>query len=527
MNRRAALLVSALTALLVVLAPSAPAWARARKPVITYVTPMRVSVGGRLTLRGRGFSRRRSRNTLIFRGPNRRFLFVKPTRASARRLVVVVPWNIQRLLNVTNGSRRPTRLRMRVAVRRRFGRWTLGRTSPVVVPFGSTSGGTSGGSSPLPAEAACGSGNDWDGDLLSNAIELQIGTDPCNTDTDADGVQDGFEYKSAIDLNDDDYQDPQSSLPYPGKRPYPNPLDPTDASKDYDGDSLTSSEEQTLWNYTIAHGTARTLFPLSYSAGEKYSVSVRGGDGRRHPTLAAAGYSKQQDFLNWAASAGYGQVMLKTGPPWFPSYDGVHQGLFDLLDVNRDGVVSARESVYYDLDRDGYLSDNERDEDADGLPNWAERHGPTSHASWWTSCYKDAGEKAYPVDYAGTDFVNPDTDGDGVRDGADDQDHDDVPNVMELSRLAAFNKHGDVYPNDPLEGSGDDRQSGETCRVSKTISEIVSGLDPKVWHQSAYGRVDPFNPCLPDPQSRTCPEFIDFGTTFAPFDDSVDWYALN
>ena len=34
--------------------------------------------------------------------------------------------------------------------------------------------------------------------------------------------------------------------------------------------------------------------------------------------------------------------------------------------------------------------------------------------------------------YAGTDLVDADTDGDGVRDGADDQDHDDIPNIMEL-----------------------------------------------------------------------------------------------
>ena len=37
----------------------------------------------------------------------------------------------------------------------------------------------------------------------------------------------------------------------------------------------------------------------------------------------------------------------------------------------------------------------------------------------------------------------------------------------------------------------------------------------------AQGWVNPFNPCLPHAQSRTCLTYIDVtGTAFAPFDDS-------
>ena len=82
--------------------------------------------------------------------------------------------------------------------------------------------------------------------------ETSIGTDPCNSDSDSDGVEDGYEYQSARDLNDDEYQgDPNQVLPYPGKRPYPNPLF-ADANIDYDGDSLTLAEEQSLWRYTYS-----------------------------------------------------------------------------------------------------------------------------------------------------------------------------------------------------------------------------------------------------------------------------------
>ena len=48
--------------------------------------------------------------------------------------------------------------------------------------------------------------------------------DRCNADSDGDGVEDGYEYQSAVDLNDDEYQQPNTFLPYPGKRPYPNAL---------------------------------------------------------------------------------------------------------------------------------------------------------------------------------------------------------------------------------------------------------------------------------------------------------------
>ena len=52
---------------------------------------------------------------------------------------------------------------------------------------------------------------------------------------------------------------------------------------------------------------------------------------------------------------------------------------------------------------------------------------------------------------------------------------------------------------------------------------------------SAYGRVNPFNPCLPDPSSRTCPTYIPFGAAWAPFDglawdpdgDDPDYLVLN
>jgi hypothetical protein len=41
-----------------------------------------------------------------------------------------------------------------------------------------------------------------------------------------------------------------------------------------------------------------------------------------------------------------------------------------------------------------------------------------------------------------------------------------------------------------------------------------------------FGRVNPFNPCLPDVESRTCSNHWN-GSTGAPFDGSPIWYSLN
>jgi hypothetical protein len=283
--------------------------------------------------------------------------------------------------------------------------------------------------------------SDDDDDLLSDAQETSIGTDPCVKDTDADGVEDGYEYQSAKDLNDDEHGDPNSYLPFPGKKPYPN-----------------------------------------------------------------------QQFVDWAGAAGYRVVMLDDGAPWWAH--GLTRNAYGLFDMNRDGTESPtspgggywRSELYsFDFDDDGYLSDEERDEDADGLTNFDETHGRMLPA-YWTSCYSV--EKPFHLGYAGTSHVDADSDGDGVRDGADDQDHDDIPNIMELSRNAASG----LDDTEPTEGQ---------CSPRKNPA-----LPTPLHHAGTYGRVNPFNPCLPARWSRTCPSHYN-ETTGAPYDGSPNWYALN
>jgi hypothetical protein len=507
---------------LVVSVPAAPAAKKkVSTPSITRVMPMRISVGARLTILGKNFKAERKANTVIFRAPNGRSAFAKPRRASRKKLVVVVPGAVARLLSGSLSNPKPTRLKLRVLAGK-FSAFTTRRLSPVVTGFGSgdgpgggtpgggsTGGGSTGGGSTGggPAGAACASSADHDGDMLPNALEAELSTDPCLGDTDGDGVGDGYEYKSAVDLNNDDYQEPNQSLPYPGKRPYPNPLDPSDAGTDFDGDTLELGVEQSLW--LISSDPAGRVLdnPLSYSDGLQHSIyEFRPGHGnRRFPALPAGGYGKQAEFLNWTVTSGY-RTNLHVPDPNNPGQYLV-RNLFD-FDLN---PATPETDLHYDLDGSGFLADHERDEDADGMINFDENTGRTQ-AGWWSSCY--AAEEPYYITYTDTDLADPDTDGDGVRDGADDQDHDDFPNVMELSRIDASGHN--------------DTEGGQQCLLAEAIEDLFENVDPPhYWHEDDYGRVNPFNPCLPVTHSRTCNRFPRFDEKWAPFDQSPNWYALN
>ena len=494
MTALAALIASAAAG---AVAPSAHA-AKKRAPVITGVSPMNVAVAQVLTVRGRHFVPGRYKNTLVFKRDGARAVFVKAEIATKKMLRVTVPKRLTDALAVKDGAPIPTKFALRVLARKFGKRFTGAKLSPMVgaelppVP-------------PKPVvdpDGDCDSDGqlnkfdaDDDNDLLSDATEigLRYPLDPCKSDSDGDGVGDGYELRSARDLNNDEYQNPNAFMPYPGKKPYPNPLDAKDAGTDFDGDGLTLADEHALWKYTLAAGspapTPESLqapgAALTYSDGFKYSVyNEPSGDDRRSPALAAAGYAKEASFHQWLQAAGYWVVHR-----WYDGSTG------PLLDFNRDDVVAetvlpgyiASEAHHLDLNGNSWLSDDERDEDADGLSNWDEAHGRMT-PEWWVAAYKK--ETPFRITYAGTSLDDPDSDGDGIRDGADDQDHDDIANVVELSRKA---------------------NTGRPFDDPEADAALISG-DP------VRGRVQPFNPCLPFRDSRTCPTYIPFDNPWAPFD---------
>lgn len=366
-------------------------------PVITGVKPLRPAIGGTLTITGRNFLAGRNRDTVVFFRSGAPAVFLRAYTATRTRMKVRLTAKLGRELTPrSDGTSAPTRFRLRVLTQRFGARFTPAKLSPLVLPASGPSSGGGGTRTPTPpaptctlASAAANPTADADGDGLANALEIRIGTDPCNRDTDGDGITDGYEYQSALDYN-------SRALPYPGKRPYPNPLDPTDANTDYDGDGLTMADEYAAW---VMYG--HSSFPLNYSDGTQSSGGLQ---------------------------------------PVTP------------------------QTAWEDINRDGYITDDEKDVDGDGLTNWDEAHG-RMQPSWWRAAFPS--EASYTLGYEGTDWLNADSDGDGLPDGADDVDHDGYTNAQEVERGPWW--------------------------------------------------VQPFNPCLPDPTSPTCSLHPPFANPYPPF----------
>jgi hypothetical protein len=341
------------------------------RPEITKVKPMNLKVGDTLIIKGRNFREGKLRNTVIFSRRGAMSVFVKADDATKTQISVVVPAKLTPFLTQKKGKARATRFTLRVLASAVSRTATPRDLSPVIAPpvGGATDPGTTTPQDCDKDGVPNAKDSDDDNDLLPDDLEAKLKTDPCKADTDGDGVEDGYEYYSAIDLN-------RVNLPYPGKRPYPNPLDASDANLDHDGDSLTLAEEYAGW---VRYG--RHQLPLNLSAGSART----GGGGTR---------------------------------------------------------------------------DDERDTDGDGLANYVEAHGPLMGQSWWTTNYDK--EKAYRTagTFLGTDWLDADTDGDGLVDGQDDQDFDGYDNAFETSR-------GNGY-----------------------------------W-------VNPFNPCIPDPTVDICSPYLD------------------
>jgi hypothetical protein len=438
MNSRVLLCLAALACALLAFAASASAKS-VPAPVVKSISPMKLKVGEQLTVKGKGFipGKRKTRVFFVRRGGGT--AFARADKATKTKLVVTLPDQLDKVLDG-----KPARIQIRVLAKK-FGKLSAARRSPVVSPAagpGSILDPPPVDNTPTGPNGDCdkdgtlnSADTDDDNDLLPDTQETALGTDPCSADTDSDGVEDGYEYFSALDLNRTVLFGSRPPTPYPGKRPYPNPLFP-DADTDFDGDGITLIQESTMWMKFGNHE-----LPLNYSDGLQTTVV----------TPAPAGDLLQQ------------------------------------LDTASSG------SHYHD----GFLDDGERDADGDGLSNFDETQG-SMHQAWWTAAYEQ--EKAYPLTYGGTDFVDPDTDGDGIPDGADDEDHDGLSNAFEVVRpwnwaLTYISVNG-ATPHDGTAGAPD-------------------------YAPNPYARVNPFNPCKPV-FSETCHRHPPFS-----YYADEDWQGLN
>jgi hypothetical protein len=379
-------------------------------PSVTSVLPAKASLGDIMVVKGKNFRVGTAANTVLFRkASGGKFLFIPTLTASATRITLRVPQRVIDDLDAPGGVQASTRYQIRV-VAARSSAFTSVSKSPLILPqpAGQATNDCDKDGTPDSVDA------DDDNDGLSDALETQYKLNTCNVDTDGDGVWDSYEFQSALDLNG-------IALPYPGKKPWPNPLDASDINADFDGDGLKMSEEHKLWQ------AAGRPFPLNYSDGSQYT----------------------------------GGLVLAPNPDIF--------GL-DIDAAEKAGPVDTRTGV-------GYLSDDERDFDGDGLSNIQEFSFRMTQG-YWKAVSEDLHEGLYPLrPFSDPDPTDPDSDGDGVIDGLDDQDADGWNNISELFRRATYATNHIPY------------------------------------------MVQPFNPCLPDWQSRSCSRYIIAGEDpWAPFD---------
>jgi IPT/TIG domain-containing protein len=362
-------------------------------PVVKSISPMRLKIGETLTIRGSGFIPGKHKDTVVFMGAGKRVVWVKADKASRKTIKVKLPSKLAALLTSKNGTLQSTRLQIRVIAKKSGRAFTKRGKSPIVSP--GLAGPGTGTTTSCGADPSSPS-HDADNDFLSDQLETALHTNPCSADSDGDGIADGFEYQSALDLN----RNANSSAipwPYPGKRPYPNPLDSGDSNLDFDGDSLTLFEE--------------------YQASFAWAIGIDAGH-------------KLQTFLPYAPNPNPNNNVMVVAYS-----DGVVNGSdqWGFIDVDEDGQYSGVTDIpsWINYSGQGFLTDEEKDIDGDGLTNFDETHGPLSGPSWWLKDSISKNDGTYPLPYAGTDWMNRDTDGDGLPDGSDDQDHDGYTNIEE------------------------------------------------------------------------------------------------
>jgi IPT/TIG domain len=391
------LAVAALAALVLPASAMAKSTKRAY-PVIKTVTPLKVAIGDKLTIKGSGFKAGKGKNSVVFKRDGKPAVFVKSGLSTKKKMYVTVPDKLAAFLGAdSEGAAVPTRFRLRVLAGRFSKNFTSTRLSPIIKPKSGSASTPAGTYQQCQDKAKVTPDADVDADGLTNGTELSYGVDPCNADSDGDGMIDGYEFYSAKDLNG-------AALPYPGRRPWPNPLDGSDGGYDFDGDGMALNEEYKLWK---ALGGA---FPiLTYSDGTQQTGGV------------------------------------------VPASTPAQQAL--------------------DLDGDGKLTDDERDADGDGVSNVVEFKF-RGVQSWWDGAYPSEPSYKWAVFYT-LDPTVADTDGDGVPDGADDQDHDGYDNYTEMERS----------------------------------------------RDQLHLRVQPYNPCLPNPHSISCGRYHPFTGSWPPWDD--------
>ena len=288
-----------------------------------------------------------------------------------------------------------------------------------------------------------------------------------------------------VDLNNDDYRRPTASLPVPGQEPYPNPLDAATRTPTTTVTRSTLLEEFELWRYSVTNGASPSVTRLNYSAGLKYSIYVgRQRHQARSRRWRPPATTSRSAFDGMAATTAATSTIdlphtarASTSSTSTATARSLTRDNASLRPARDEPVRQPRRGSRQ-LIADGWLSDDERDEDADGLTNWIELHGPML-PTWYGSHVQ--GREGVPG---------------GLRRRQPDR------------RRTATATACATAP------------TTRTTTTSRTIRELsrnmagpAGGWDcdddgprHRAHRRRTPARVDPYNPCLPYADSRTCPD---------------------
>jgi hypothetical protein len=327
---------------------------------------------------------------------------------------------------------------------------------------------------------ACGSG-DADGDGLTNSQETSLGSDPSDADTDGDGANDGAEVggnvnapldtdgdgtpnvlESSVTDSDGDgivnQNDAANSNPC-----VPNANSAPCLTTDADGDGLTNGQEDAL-------GTSRgnpdtdgdgandgaevggnvnapldadgdgipNVLESSVADSDNDGVANQGDPANGNPCVpnangvACLAADSDSDGLTNAQEDALGTGRNSPDSDGDGANDGVEAPGGNPVDSDGDGTPNVRESSLVDSDGDGLANQNDPANDDPCSPN------ANSAACVATDSDGDGLTNA-EEDTLGTNRNDPDTDGDGIGDGAEaanpadpaDSDDDGIPDVLE------------------------------------------------------------------------------------------------
>jgi IPT/TIG domain len=390
-------------------------------PTVSSITPRKITIGQKLIVKGAHFRAGKGKTSVVFYRKGEPVVFVKADSATSTSLVVTLPSKVTSLLVKHEDDLVATQLRLRVVGARMGKSWTKNSRSPIVSPVKKAVAIQPPAADPAALAAAAAAAAATPPAALPLTCQQQAALVPA-ADFDLDGLANGLELQFLLDP----------------------------CLKDSDGDTMSDGWE--YWSALQLNGAA-----IPYPGTMPWPNPLDPSDPK--DDFDGDGLTASQEHSLWAAS--------KTGFPLVAYSDGTQ---------NSGGKHPVLLGDPLDLSRDLNLTDDERDEDGDGLSNMTELNY-RGEQGWWTSVdpYKST-EKPYAIrQFSDTDATKTDSDGDGVPDGADDQDNDGWSNFAE-------------------------------AQLSRS--------------QVGY-RVQPFNPCLPDPHAETCSRWTRIGTeAWAPFDGS-------